>query len=49
VLAHASAPTDNLAVAVNFDPQPLSAVVGRCGLFEQCLSAGVRNVVFGHD
>jgi len=36
MFAHACAPANNLAITVNFDPQPLRSVIGRRCLFEQC-------------
>ena len=49
MLAQAIAAANDLTVAINLDPQSFSAVTSERGLFEQRLSTGVRNVVFGHD
>ena len=39
----------DLARRIDLGAKALGAVAGERGLFEQCLPAGIRDVVFGHD
>jgi hypothetical protein len=39
----------DLARCIDLGAKALGTIAGQCGLLEQHLAAGVRDVVFGHD